>query len=192
MSAAFQRYIAERVPLTADQWAEIQARCYRLNFPMHHHLLEAGQVCTHLYFIESGLLRFYELVDGEEKTKFFTPPVQLFTSPASFLNQIPAQEFIQALLDSEVWAIPFAEVQELYTLVPTWGPFIRKVLLAVNRDTDALLSASKSQTAEARYLRLVEEEPFIVQNVSVKHLASYLGIAPESLSRIRRRLRNGS
>ena len=189
MSSTFRNYIAERVPLTAEQWMEIQSRSIRMNFPMHQILLPAGQVCSHLYFLERGLLRFYELIDGVEKTKFFTPPQQLFTSAASFSNQIPAKESIQALLDTEVVAIPFPEVQELYGVVPTWGPFIRKVLLTVNQDTDALLSDSKALSAEDRYRRIVEDEPFIAQNVSVKHMASYLGIAPESLSRIRRRMR---
>jgi len=186
----FREHISSFISLSPSDWGAIEARLKVEEVGENAWWLEEGKICRKLGWLESGLLRYVEMVDGEEKTKFFTTSGQLFTSSISFADQTPAAESIQVIRPARIHVLSFDQVQEIYQLVPTWALYIRRVLLSVTRDTDQLLSESKTLSAEERYRRLLQEEPELVRDVSIKHLASYLGIAPESLSRIRRRLRD--
>ncbi|OJJ16864.1 hypothetical protein BKI52_32625 [marine bacterium AO1-C] len=184
----FKKYIESKVSLTKADWEIIQDVAEEQTFDANTMILEAGKVCRYLYYLNNGLLRYFDWIDGEEKTKFFTFPHQLFTSQQSFPNQSPSQENIQTLESSQVLAIPFNQVQLLFEHVKCWSLFIRTVILEVSLDTESLLRASQNQTAEERYKTLLNDSPEYLQRIPLKYLASFLGIAPESLSRIRKKV----
>ena len=188
----FRKYIASKVPLKASDWEVIREVAEEQVFEAGTMILEAGKVCRYLYYLNDGLLRYFDWIDGEDKTKFFTFPNQLFTSQQSFPAQVAAQENIQALEKSQVLAIHFDPVQLLFERVKTWSLFIRNIILEVNLDTESLLRASQNQTAEDRYKILLNDSPEYLQRIPLKYLASFLGIAPESLSRIRKKVAQGS
>lgn len=151
-------------------------------------LLGCGQTCGHLYFLEAGLLRYYALdAEGGEVTKFFTEPPYLFTALRSYNSGRPSREGISAVVASRGLRLTRDAAAELDDL-PAWNTFVRLLIAEVQGFTEDILVAASTQTPEERYAALVRERPALLRQLPLKYLASYLGIAPQSLSRIRRRL----
>jgi CRP-like cAMP-binding protein len=184
---AFQQFIKQYTALSDADWQQIAACLSRREVPKETLLLEEGKVCRYLYFLETGLLRFFILKEGNEITKYFTDIPYCFTSQKSFTAQKPARESIETLEDSVIWQMSFDDAHRLLTL-PSWSQFIRKLIQEVQSLTEEILEEIQTETAENRYKKMLLEEPELVQRIPLKHLASYLGIAPQSLSRIRKNL----
>lgn len=151
--------------------------------------MQAGDICNTFSFLEHGLLRFSVLKNGEYVTKFFTVAPYAFTSQHSFSNRIPSKENIEVLEDSVVWEVSYKESNALLHL-ESWNTFVRKLIQEVQYFTEQILEEVQNETAENRYIRLLENRPDLITRAPLKHLASFLGITPQSLSRIRRRVTN--
>lgn len=182
----FRQYIHEYSRLPDSLWEQLEAGLQRRVYPAKAVLLEYDKVCQKLYFLESGLLRYTLYKEGEEVTKFFTLPPYCFTAQRSFTRQEPSKERIVAVKESVVWELDrqlsFDCLQQV-----SWSEFIRQLVQEVQYKTEQILADMQTSTAEERYIALLEENSPLVQCVPLKHLASYLGIAPQSLSRIRKR-----
>jgi CRP-like cAMP-binding protein len=158
-----------------------------MTFPFKQHEQQGAQSNLRIYDFFSSVTSV-TTSDGKDTTKFFTPEYQLFTSQQSFSTQTPARENIEALEDAELLAISHAALQRIYDDVPKWHTLIRRVLQDVNGMTERIYMDSITITAEERYRRLLEDESEIALRAPLKHIASYLGVTPESLSRIRKKL----
>jgi CRP/FNR family transcriptional regulator, anaerobic regulatory protein len=181
-------FIANYTLVNDADWSRIEPCLVREEVAKNTLLLSAGTVCRHLYFLESGLLRFYILKDGTEITKYFTDVPYVFTSQKSFTSQQPAKENIETLEESILWRMKYDDAFSLLA-VDSWNTFIRKLIQEVQSFTEEILEAIQTETAENRYLALLATQPALIQRVPLKHVASYLGIAPQSLSRIRKNIR---
>jgi len=173
--------------LTDTEWQAIEECLTRFNVPANTTLLEEGRICRYLYFLESGLVRFFIWRDGEDISKFFTLPPFCFTSQRSFTNEEPAAESIETLEDSVIWRMSQKDAFDLFRF-PNWNIFVRRLIQDVQYDTEMLLETLQNDTAENRYRKMQQENDPILTRVSQKHLASFLGIAPQSLSRIRKKI----
>lgn len=184
---SFRSFIHQYVVLSEEDWSTIAKNLQQEAVKEQALILEQGKVCKYLYFLESGLLRYYTLRDGEEVTKFFTEAPYAFTSQKSFTDKTPASESIQALEPCMLWKM---KVEDAYALLalPAWSEFVRKLIQEVQYFTEQLLLEIQTETAEQRYQKMLDQKSSLVQRVPIKHLASYLGIAPQSLSRIRKQL----
>ncbi|TAE50054.1 MAG: Crp/Fnr family transcriptional regulator [Bacteroidetes bacterium] len=187
----FRAFIQEYTPLSDSDWEAIAA-CIRLRKAVPGELLlEEGQVCRSLYFLESGLLRFFVWKEGVDVTKFFTEAPYTLTSTQSFNSEQPARESIEVLEESLLWEMSFEDAHLLLER-RAWSTFVRKLVQEVQGYLEEILEELQTQTAENRYLQMTERNPGLLQRVSLKHLASYLGIAPQSLSRIRKNIMPGA
>ncbi len=175
------------MPLSDDDWAQISLCFEKRMVKKDEILLQEGNICRHLYFIESGLLRYFINKDGNDITKFFTEAPYCFTSQVSFTAEKPATENIQAIEDSVIWQTTLQQANDLLEL-KSWNTFVRKLIQEVQYYTEEILQEIQTETAENRYIKLLENNPALLQRVPLKYLASYLGIAPQSLSRIRKKL----
>jgi CRP-like cAMP-binding protein len=182
---AFRQFIQNYTPLSNADWEQIAACLSRREVPKETLILEEGKTCRHLYFLESGLLRFFILKNGQDVTKFFTDVPYCFTSQKSFTSQQPALESIGTLEDSVIWQMTYADVNRLFEL-PAWSQFARLLVQEVQAFTEEILEELQTETAENRYRQMLLNNDPLLQRVPLKHLASYLGIAPQSLSRIRK------
>ncbi|TAF75019.1 MAG: Crp/Fnr family transcriptional regulator [Bacteroidetes bacterium] len=183
----FRQFIENYTTLSDSDWKEIY-KCFEQRvFDKDQVLLAEGKVCRHLYFVESGLFHFYINKDGNNITKFFTEAPYFFTSQASFNAQKPATENIQAIEESIVWQISYNQANELYKL-KSWTEFARKIIQEVQFFTEEILEELQTETAEFRYEKMLKNEPELLKRIPLKILASYLGIAPQSLSRIRKKI----
>ncbi len=183
----FRKFIENYTSLPMNDWEQIAQRFEKRVIEKDEILLEEGKICRHLYFLESGLLRYFINKDGNDITKFFTIAPYCFTSQVSFNTEKPATENIQAIEKSVVWQITLQQTNELFEL-KSWNTFARKIIQEVQFFTEEILEDIQTETAEYRYERMLKNNPTLVQRIPLKHLASFLGIAPQSLSRIRKKI----
>lgn len=184
---AFRKFILQYVSMNAKDWQRIEVRLKSVKIPANTMILEEGQICRYLYFLESGTLRYFSNIDGRDAVKFFTQAPYCFTSQRSFNLQAPSSESIQSLEDCVLYAMTRKDVYELM-LVPSWSQFALKLMQEVQHYTQQILESSQNETAEQRYIKMIQSGDSLLQKVSLKDLASYLGIAPQSLSRIRKKM----
>jgi len=153
------------------------------------YILREGEVCKDLFFLINGFVRMYYIdFDGNEINYRFTDKSNFFVDFQSFLTQKPSRYYWQAMQGSELFILPFKDVQHIYHTSPAWNNFGRlmaeHVYLQLNERVDMLLFMKP----EERYLYLRNNQPHLFEQVSQFHLSSYMGIKPESLSRLRKRL----
>ncbi|MBN8577496.1 MAG: Crp/Fnr family transcriptional regulator [Cytophagales bacterium] len=183
----FRKFIENYTTLSDNEWKEISACFTQRTLLKDEVLLEEGKICRYLYFIETGLLRYYISKDGKDITKFFTEAPYCFTSQVSFTNEKPATECIQAIEKSIIWQTTLKEANDLLEL-KSWNTFVRKLIQEVQHFTERILQDIQTETAESRYRKMIETNPELLQRVPLQYLASFFGIAPQSLSRIRKKI----
>ena len=153
-----------------------------------HLLLREGQVSNESYFNISGLVRTYYLVDGEEKTTDFYAEQDAISSLRSYHLKIPSNHYLECIEDCKLAILSREKEQELFKRVSGFETLCRVSIeeeLGTHQDKLAQFMIS---SPEQRYISLMENRPELLQRVPQYHLASYLGVKPESLSRIRKRI----
>jgi CRP-like cAMP-binding protein len=151
-------------------------------------LLEAGQVATEAYYCVKGCVHMYYDVDGDQRTTEFYTEGQPIASLYSFINQVPAEHYLACVEDCTLVVWSFAAEKELFGKYPRLESGCR-----VSMESDFGMHQEKlagfiTKSAEQRYLDLMKGRPDLLQRVPQYLLASYLGVTPESLSRIRKRI----
>jgi len=150
--------------------------------------LAEGQICKQVGFVVKGLMRYYINHDGEEKTYAFSQENNYVCNYESFLPQSPSSKIIQALEDSDVFVISHNDLQLLYTNVREGERFGRIAIEAVFLQLLQDVSSFYTETPELRYERFIKNHADLQQRISQYHIASYVGVKPQSLSRIRKRI----
>ncbi len=145
-----------------------------------------GEVCRKVGFIVSGIFRNYYLHDGVEVTACFCLENTFLTSYASLVTRQVSRMEIQALEDSVLLVIQLTDLEKLYALHPFWEKTGR---LTAEREFIVLETHNITrydETALEKYTRIMQDTPELINRVPLQNLASYLGITPETLSRVRR------
>lgn len=152
-------------------------------------LLVQGELCNNIYFVISGFFRmFYVDLEGNEINNRFTEENNFMVDFQSFLTQKPSRYYWQAMQDSQVLAFPFHEVQKLYASSAAWQKLGRLITERVYLQLNERVEMLQFMSPEQRYEYLLSTRPQLFNQISQFHIASYLGIKPESLSRLRKRL----
>ncbi len=176
------------LPLSREEFIAFAMLLTERRLVKREPLLRAGEVCNQIAFVNQGCLRYYYLKDGNEFNGQFFFEGAWVGDYQSFLTGQPSIQYIDALEDANLLVISRADLQRLYTEQPRFERFGRllaeNVVVGSQRRTASLLF----DTPEERYLKLITERPKVVERIPLHHIASYLGIKPESLSRIRKRL----
>ncbi|WP_312077321.1 Crp/Fnr family transcriptional regulator [Chryseobacterium sp.] len=164
----------------------------KLEIPKKTNLTTAGEVENYLYFIDKGFVRFYinknVKNDIKEITFSFTSENSFTSAYDSFITRKPCEYNIQTLKKTTVFRIHFDDLQELYNKT-TVGNFLGRIsaeqlyVKKAKREIDFLM-----YSAEERYLDLMKTFPEYILQIPLKFIASYLGITPQALSRIRKRI----
>lgn len=174
------------LPLTEEEWADFAGRLSLKCFNKGDFLIREGQVENCIYFLNRGATRNYFIKNGKEFTVDFHFEGDFVTAYYSFITREPGSMFIELLEDAETVAIAYSALQDFYDRYHH-GERIGRLIAEyqyvkrLRKEMDLL-----SLTAEERYMKLMEKNPALIGSISVKHLSSYLGIQPESLSRIRK------
>jgi CRP-like cAMP-binding protein len=152
--------------------------------------LAEGQICKHVGFVAKGLMRYYINHDGEEKTYAFSQEDQYVCNYESFLPQKPSSKIIQALEDSDVLVISHNDLQLLYASIREGERYGRIAVEAVFLQMLKDINSFYTETPEVRYEGFLNNHPDLQQRISQYHIASFVGVKPQSLSRIRKRIFN--
>ena len=177
------------IALSDKQWEDIARYFKEKHVTKNEFLFREGQTGRHIYFICSGLIRNYYLKDGEEITRHFGQENELLSAYVSFLTQTPTFENVQAVEDCRLLQISYDDLQYIYKKYPVWGNFFRQLLEKVYIETTKRIEGFICKTAEERYIDLITRRPDLVRRVPLRYLATYLGITPVSLSRIRKKFK---
>lgn len=151
-------------------------------------LLRAGEVENFMYFLSDGITRIFQFQNNLEYTLRFNFPISAFCSYASFITRTPSLINVEAITDIKVFRMSFENMEVLYEKSKTAERIGRRMieLLYVQRELKEL--NVNCRTAEDNYIELIQNKSELVEQIPQKYLASYLGITPESLSRIKGKL----
>lgn len=164
----------------------IQTFFYREELPKGHILFRQGETCNTVYFIEHGFARIYYFSEsGREITAEFFSEKSSVTAKDSFFLHKPTIYNCELMEDCVIYSISYSELESLIDKNHEFSKFVIRVILKFAKDMTEYIANLKFQTAEERYNTLITNNPTILQHVSLGHIASYLGITQETLSRIR-------
>lgn len=189
MSYNFSTYLTSNLHLDEHALDSISENCNSRSFKKGDYLLQEGQTCTHTFFVEKGLLKQYSIDNkGKEHILYFAPESWFLTDRASMFFNEPSHYFIQALEDSVVRLLDESLMEKIAKTIPDFVSFNQKLLHNHINQLQKRVTSLQSATAEERYLDFIRVYPDITLRVPQALIASYLGITPESLSRVRKEL----
>lgn len=186
--ARVKEYIYRFVDFNEVDLAQFRGMLSKKYLPKGRFLLEAGEVCSHVAFINKGHFRSFSIVQDEEITYNFFFDGNFITDYPGFISRQPSTETHQALEDAELLMLEYKDMQRGYNNSHMWERFGRLIaefiIVGIAQRNRSLLFMSP----EERYLDLMKTRPKVIANIPQQYIATYLGIQPESLSRIRKRL----
>lgn len=189
IEANFRTYLSTIVPISDKDFESSIASFKPLSLNKGDYFVKSGEVCKQAAYINAGILRtFYINEKGEDITYCFCTENNLTSSFKSFVSQTQSTLSIQALEPTELLLIDHADLQQLYSQFPVWQNIGRILVEKEYIVMEKYASTLNSETAKEKYLRLVQEQPSIIQRAAIQHIASYLGVSRETLSRIRKQL----
>ena len=150
------------------------------------HFLKEGQHISSYFVLKKGLIRAYFFKNGKELNSWFGEENQIFGSILPVYTQKPSFENIQFLEDTEIYAISADSLNELYRKYPELNFIGRKIAEEVCIVLEERIISLHTESATERYHSLIKQQPNLLNRVNLGHIASYLGITQETLSRIRR------
>lgn len=183
-----RHYLDPSGQLSQADWQQLAPKFIPAQLPTKATLLVAGQIENQLSIVEQGTLRFFIPQEDKDITFAFVFDHEFFCAYDSFLTRTPSFCQIEALTPARIWSISYVDLQQVYTTTQS-GNYLGRLaaeqlyLKKIQRERSLL-----QDSAEQRYLNLLTNSPRLVQQIPHKYLASYIGITPQALSRIRRRI----
>jgi CRP-like cAMP-binding protein len=156
----------------------------------HECFLKAGEICKDFAFIEQGLVRHYINNDGKENTFYFSAENDFVCDYGSFINKAASNKTIEALENTTIYSISYDNMQEFYGKVSTGERFGRLFIEDVFTKAVKHIISIHTDNAEQRYLNFLHLYKHIQQRIPQYYIASFVGVTPQSLSRVRRQLVN--
>ncbi|MBC6491294.1 Crp/Fnr family transcriptional regulator [Flavihumibacter stibioxidans] len=189
MYEEYFRSFNKKVPLTQEEEALIKTYLTPKKLRKKQYLLQEGDVCKSFAFIEKGALKSYSVDDaGNEYIIQFGIEGWFISDLYSFITGEPATYNIDAIEDSELVLISKSANEELLRILPKYETFTRLNITGAYLAMQKRLTSIISSPLEERYENFITLYPDIVQRVPQHMIASYMGLTPETLSRIRRRI----
>lgn len=188
MENKFVSYFSRISPLSKEESEAIAESMQTKTFKKGEYLLQEGQISTNTYFILEGCVREYILTDGDEKTTNFFTEEQWAISLNNFAPENTAKHNWVCVEETTVVVGDEQQARALFKRFPRFETISRTIMEAAFLEQKEALSSYYTDSPEQRYLKLLKSRPGLIQRVPQYQLASYIGIKPESLSRIRKRI----
>ena len=183
------KLISSKVALTDSEILLCKQYFEPVLFPKNYIIEEEGKTPKYLYFVVSGFLRLFHYNDlGDEITTHINCPPGFITSYFNFINQTLSNENVECITDCKLLKISKNNLDILTSessVFKDFSIYVFQQSISYNENRSKELAALN---AEQRYLKLIENYPAVIQNVPLQYIASFLGINPKSLSRIRKQL----
>jgi CRP-like cAMP-binding protein len=189
MTAELKKFLSNYINLSDDELEEIAGKFKGRAIKKNGYLLREGEICKDLVFVQKGCLRLYYMKDDIEISVWFAFQRSSAIEIYSFISGNPSNYFLQAIEDSEILHLPKAELNKLYQHHPKMQEMMRNFWEDVILNLISRFTALQKDSAEKRYLDLLNK-PGYLQTIPQKYLASFIGVTPTSLSRIRKKVIN--
>jgi CRP/FNR family transcriptional regulator, anaerobic regulatory protein len=185
MFEQFIHFIHHFVQPTPEQLQELLTFVSLEKHPKNHFLIKVGQTADKIYFVNQGIVRHFYMEGEEEGTVWFSFENDLVSEVQSFVNQQPSVHNILTLTEVEVLFMRYQDLQRLYAAHAVWERFGRLtteqyLIRQIDRSYKLLFKSAKE-----KYEEFISRSPDILQNIPLHHIASYIGVSFETLSRIR-------
>lgn len=189
----FKQFLQTISPITDQEFADTIPFFTKQILKRNDFFVTLDMVCRHVAFVEKGTLRVFYLNDkAEEVTSCFCIEEHLTTSYKSFILQEPSKLLIQAIEDTELLTINYINLYKLYATYSSWQTIGRAITEHEYLNMEKYASVLNNETAKEKYMRLLKEQPTVIQKANVEHIASYLGVTRRTLSRIRKEIASGT
>ncbi|WP_281980163.1 Crp/Fnr family transcriptional regulator [Tenacibaculum mesophilum] len=182
-----KRLLYDLIGLTENEFKTFYNQLEKKEYKAKTLVIKEGRKAKDLYFIESGFFRTFKNIEGKEFTTYFSCDNQFITVFDSFIYQTPSLEFLEAIEDSVVYKISFESLTQLYKESPNFEKFGRVLAEQNHLCTQQRVLTMQTKSAKKKYLDFIKNyDKKIVLRAPQYQIASFLGIAAESLSRIRK------
>ncbi len=181
-------YIQSLAPMNAEAMQALHPHIQAVKLNKGDFFVRQGSICQKIAFIESGFLRLFYEVKGRDITRDITEEGTFLSAMQSYISGEPSMESVQAITNCNLWVIQKGKLEGLYDTYPVFERLARKALEDFFVKHQHRIYTLIAESAEARYERLITERPDLIQQVPLQYIASLLGIAQPSLSRIRKRI----
>lgn len=171
--------------LGEDEEAFLRQTSRELYFPKGSEVIGTGKIDDSIYFLQKGVWRAYLEREGEEDTLWFAVPGEAVFSSWGYLKGLPSRFAISSSSDSVAVELKKSTIQTLAISSPLVLSWLQELYVDIIIATDDLLVDISSPKAEKRYLAFMKKMPEIFRNVPLKEIAGFIGVTPQSLSRIR-------
>ncbi|MDO6739404.1 Crp/Fnr family transcriptional regulator [Wenyingzhuangia sp. 2_MG-2023] len=183
-----RKFIENITPMNDADWLFFSSKLQKVKLNKHSSLIKVGEIENSLSFITKGIVRIYIPREENDLTFGFLFENEFVTAYDSFLTQMPSQYQIETLTETIILKISNKDLQEVYLKTNCGNSIGRKMaenmfLIKSKRELSLL-----SKTAEERYLDLFSERPNLLKQIPLKYISSYIGVTPQALSRIRKRI----
>lgn len=185
---AFIQKFCDRYSLPVALCLQLLGEMEKFTFRKGDLLVQEGGRNSNFYIISKGIWRAHYLNDGVDISVWFASEGEVVFSSWGYIENTPSLVSIEAMCDSELYGISKAKLEALYDSSTDLANFGRRLFEQQFLSLESWLISGGSPRAKERYLTLLEENPELLQYVPLKHIASYLWITPQSLSRIRAEL----
>jgi CRP/FNR family transcriptional regulator, anaerobic regulatory protein len=187
MSKDLKNFLRSYGDFQEEELADMAGRFKTIPAKGHEYLLRPGEVCKHLLFIQKGCVRLYYLKDDMEVSVWFSFEHTSAIEVYSFISGQPTNYYLQAIEDSEVLSLSKHEIDKLCEGRPNVQGMMKRFWEDVLLNLISRFTALQTDSAEKRYLDLLARPPYL-KAIPLKYLASFIGVTPTSLSRIRRKV----
>jgi len=175
-------------PVSEDIVRFLKEHAYSVFFNKGELLLEAGQVCEHVYFIKKGVVRGFIKEGKKDITTWITAEGEMVSSILNFEVKGSSMENMQAIEDCETLALTLDDLEKLYEQFPEFNIVSRKLLQQYYSDAEGRAFIARLTNAETKYQQFLTRYSYLANRVPLTYIASFLGITLETLSRVRRKL----
>ncbi len=182
------KYITSKRTLTKNEIHLLEERFITEEVPAQTELLKAGKIERYVYFLSTGIVKGYQNLDGKIVVQHLVPEQDFFTSLDSFMSQTPSLDYYETIRDCKLVKISKPDFDFLQLNTSFWNDFVKNV---TNDHLSCKLERVKDfqvLTAKERYVKFINQHPKLALHVSVDNMASFLGMEPQSLSRIRKQI----
>jgi CRP-like cAMP-binding protein len=187
MTSELNNFIKSFVDLTDKELFSITSAFTPKTIKKGTYLLKAGEICKDFVFIKTGCIRMFYISGSIEISAWFSLNNSLAMEVQSFITQAPSICYLQTIEDSEIYTLSKTKLEVLYRTQPKTHELMRKIWEAALVLVIPRFSSLQNDTAEKRYLELMKNAE-LMRQIPQKYLASFIGVTPTSLSRIRKKI----
>jgi len=187
MKANTKIALSKLINLTEEEWLVFSASFVTKHFKKGEYFLKENDLCNRIGFVDKGFFNFFYLIEGVQHIRGFFYPHEFISNYPCFLLENKSKFYIQALEDSSVTFIHRDDLLMLYKTLPKIKELSRTIVENLYMEVSEKYESFFLKSPEERYLELINKRPNFFQRVPQYMIASYLGMTPEGLSRIRKR-----